>query len=288
MSDEYDNGAEFVGRRNFIATTAASAALAAVGTLASVAASADEPKPVSPSLAPVRALVFDVFGTVVDWRASIIREGQLLEKRKGVKADWVKFADAWRAGYQPAMKRVRSGELPWVNIDGLHRIILNDLLVQFRIDGLSEDEIDHLNRAWHRLSPWPDSVGGLNRLKTRYTLSTLSNGNVSLLVDMAKNAGLPWDCVLSAEVFNHYKPDPEVYLGAANLLGPTPGQVMMVAAHLGDLLAATKTRLAHSARDATAGVWSGRKRKYGDRRRRRGRYSRIGLRGSGGPAWSLK
>jgi 2-haloacid dehalogenase len=243
MSDQNDNKTELAGRREFIATTAASAALAAVGTLASAAVSADEPKRVSPLLVQVRALVFDVFGTVVDWRASIIREGQLLEKRKGVKADWIKFADSWRAGYQPAMKRVRSGELPWVNIDGLHRIILDDLLVQFQIDGLSEDEIDHLNRAWHRLSPWPDSVGGLNRLKARYTLSTLSNGNVSLLVDMAKNAGLPWDCVLSAEVFNHYKPDPEVYLGAAKLLGPKPEQVMMVAAHLGDLLAAKKLGL---------------------------------------------
>ena len=243
MSDQNDNKTKFAGRREFIATTVASAALAAVGTLASAAVSADGPKQLSPSLAPVRALVFDVFGTVVDWRASIIREGQLLGKRKGLKADWIKFADAWRAGYQPAMKRVRSGELPWVNIDGLHRIILDDLLVQFQIDGLSEDEIDHLNRAWHRLSPWPDSVGGLNRLKARYTISTLSNGNVSLLVDMAKNAGLPWDCVLSAEVFNHYKPDPEVYLGAAKLLGPKPEQVMMVAAHLGDLLAAKKLGL---------------------------------------------
>ena len=243
MSDQNDNKTEFAGRREFIATIVASAALAAVGTLASAAVSADGPKQLSPSLAPVRALVFDVFGTVVDWRASIIREGQLLGKRKGLKADWIKFADAWRAGYQPAMKRVRSGELPWVNIDGLHRIILDDLLVQFQIDGLSEDEIDHLNRAWHRLSPWPDSVGGLNRLKARYTISTLSNGNVSLLVDMAKNAGLPWDCVLSAEVFNHYKPDPEVYLGAAKLLGPKPEQVMMVAAHLGDLLAAKKLGL---------------------------------------------
>ena len=243
MSDQNDNKTEFAGRREFIATTVASAAFAAVGTLASAAVSADGPKQLSPSLAPVRALVFDVFGTVVDWRASIIREGQLLGKRKGLKADWIKFADAWRAGYQPAMKRVRSGELPWVNIDGLHRIILDDLLVQFQIDGLSEDEIDHLNRAWHRLSPWPDSVGGLNRLKARYTISTLSNGNVSLLVDMAKNAGLPWDCVLSAEVFNHYKPDPEVYLGAAKLLGPKPEQVMMVAAHLGDLLAAKKLGL---------------------------------------------
>lgn len=191
----------------------------------------------------VKALVFDVFGTVVDWRGSIIREGELLGKRKGLNVDWVKFADAWRNGYRPAMQKVRSGAIPWLNIDGLHRMILDDLLVQFQIGDLSEAEVDHLNRAWHRLAPWPDSVGGLNRLKSRYVLSTLSNGNVSLLVNMAKNAGLPWDCVLSAEVFNHYKPDPEVYLGAAKLLGPAPAQLMMVAAHLGDLEAARKLGL---------------------------------------------
>lgn len=245
MSDQSDSETELAaGRRGFITATAASVALAAVGTLTTAGAANAEPCAGAPQWpSQVRALVFDVFGTVVDWRSSIILEGQLLEKRKGVKADWVKFADAWRAGYQPAMKRVRSGELPWVNIDGLNRIILDDLLVQFRINGLSQEEIDHLNRGWHRLLPWPDSVGGLNRLKTRYTLSTLSNGNVALLVNMAKNAGLPWDCVLSAEVFNHYKPDPEVYLGAAKLLGPKPGQVMMVAAHMGDLMAAKKLGL---------------------------------------------
>ena len=227
-------------RRDFITATATSVALATVGTLASAD---DRPNQSASPLAPVRALVFDVFGTVVDWRSSIIREGELLDRQKGWNVDWVKFADAWRDGYRPAMQKVRSGAIPWTNIDGLHRIILDQLLVQFKIEGLSEPEIDHLNRAWHRLMPWPDSVGGLNRLKARYVLSTLSNGNVSLLVNMAKNAGLPWDCVLSAEIFNHYKPDPEVYLGAAKLLGPTPAQVMMVAAHLGDLEAAKKLGL---------------------------------------------
>ena len=146
MSDQSDSGTErAAGRRGFITATAATVALAALAPLTTAGAEpcAGAPQPLS----QVRALVFDVFGTVVDWRSSIIREGQLLEKRKGVKADWVKFADAWRGGYQPAMKRVRSGELPWVNIDGLNRIILNDLLVQFRIDGLSEEEIDHLNRG---------------------------------------------------------------------------------------------------------------------------------------------
>lgn len=186
----------------------------------------------------VRALAFDVFGTVVDWRSSLIREGELLGARKGLKADWAAFADAWRGGYAPAMDRVRKGELPWTNIDGLHRMILNSLLNRFGLAGLREDELDDLNRAWHRLMPWPDAVGGLNRLRARFVLATLSNGNVSLLVDMAKNAGLPWDAVLSAELFGHYKPDPEAYLGAARLLSLAPGEVMMVAAHPSDLRAA--------------------------------------------------
>jgi 2-haloacid dehalogenase len=130
-----------------------------------------------------------------------------------------------------------------MNIDGLNRLILNDLLLQFNIRGLSEEEIDHFNRAWHRLWPWPDSVGGLHRLSSGYIVSTLSNGNVSLLTNMAKYAGLPWNCILSAELFGHYKPDPEVYLGAAKLLGPAPAQVMMVAAHVDDLKAAKKLGL---------------------------------------------
>jgi len=191
----------------------------------------------------IKALTFDVFGTVVDWRGSVIREGELLAKKKGLRVDWPKFADAWRAGYHPAMDRVRKGKLPWTPIDLLHRMILNDLLKPFGLGGLSEEEIQHLNHAWHRLTPWPDSVPGLNRLRGRYVLATLSNGNISLLVDMAKNAGLPWDCVLSAELFGHYKPDPEVYQGAARLLGLPPGEVMMVAAHPRDLEAAQRTGL---------------------------------------------
>ena len=232
------------GRRKFITVSVASVTLAAAGSLASAAASeADSPIPNAASFGSVKALVFDVFGTVVDWRGSIIREGELLGKRKGIQADWVAFADAWRGGYQPAMQKVRSGEIPWVNIDGLNRIILNDLLHQFQITSLSEQEIDYFNRAWHRLWPWPDAVGGMNRLKSRYVLSTLSNGNVSLLTNMGKYAGLPWDCILSAELFGHYKPDPEVYLGAAKLLGPSPSQVMMTAAHMDDLIAAKKLGL---------------------------------------------
>ena len=186
----------------------------------------------------VRALVFDVFGTVVDWRGSLIREGKALAAQKQLDVDWGAFADAWRGGYRPAMDKVRKGALPWMNIDRLHRMILDDLLQQFGIEGLTESEKDQFNRAWHRLKPWPDSVRGLKRLKKKFVISTLSNGNVSLLTNMAKNAGLPWDCVLSAELFHHYKPDPESYLGAAAMLGFRPDEVMLVAAHKDDLRAA--------------------------------------------------
>lgn len=186
----------------------------------------------------VQALTFDVFGTVVDWRGSVIREGTHLGKAKGIHVDWARFADAWRAGYGPAMNRVRKGELPWTNIDALHRTILDRLLTEFQIAGLSEAEKDHLNRVWHRLTPWPDAVPGLSRLRRRFIIATLSNGNVALLVNMAKNAGLPWDCILSSELAKRYKPDKEVYQMAADLLGLRPDQVMMVAAHKGDLRAA--------------------------------------------------
>lgn len=189
------------------------------------------------AIAP-RALVFDIFGTVVDWRGSIIREGEALAQRLGLAVDWPALADAWRAGYQPAMKRVASGELPWTTIDGLHRMILDTLLPRFGLTSLDEAERDALNRVWHRLDPWPDAVAGLTRLKARHVIATLSNGNVALLVNMAKRAALPWDAVLSAELFGRYKPDPEVYRGAARLLGFAPADVLMVAAHPSDLKAA--------------------------------------------------
>ncbi len=195
-------------------------------------------------LKPVKALTFDVFGTVVDWRGSIIREAAALAVKKKLKLDAAAFADAWRAGYQPAMHRVRSGELPWTRIDDLHRMILDALIPQFGLDALSEAERTHLNFVWHRLKPWPDAVRGLRRLKKRLIICTLSNGNVALLTNMAKAGGLPWDCVLSAEIFAHYKPDPETYLGAANILGLQPHEVMMVAAHKIDLDAAAKCGLA--------------------------------------------
>jgi 2-haloacid dehalogenase len=186
----------------------------------------------------VQALVFDVFGTVVDWRGSIIREGRRLARAKGLRVDWAAFADAWRGGYRPAMARVRSGELPWSSIDALHLMILEDLLKRFRIRGLSGEEVQQLNRAWHRLRPWPDARAGLRRLKRDHVIATLSNGNVALLTDLAKFGALPWDCILSAELFRRYKPDPQVYLGAAALLDVAPRRLMMVAAHKDDLHAA--------------------------------------------------
>ena len=198
---------------------------------------------VGETLSGVKALTFDTFGTVVDYRSSIIAEGEMLGRTKGLTVDWAKFADAWRAGYAPAMNRVRTGELPWTKLDRLHRMTRNDLLVQFKITGLNEQEIDHFNHVWHRLRPWPDSVSGLTRLKKKFVIAPLSNGNLALLTNMAKFAGLPWDLVLSAELFEHYKPDPETYLGAARLLGLAPEQVMMVAAHNHDLKAAQKLGL---------------------------------------------
>ena len=181
-----------------------------------------------------KILAFDIFGTVVDWHGSIVRELELLYPQ----VDGNAFALAWRAGYQPAMQRVRSGELGWVRIDELNRMILDAMLPTFGLEHLSEAERQHLNRVWHRLEAWPDSVEGLLRLKTHYTLCTLSNGNIGLLTNMAKRAGLPWDCILSAEVFRAYKPDPATYLGVAKVFDVAPEQVMLCAAHHDDLAAA--------------------------------------------------
>jgi 2-haloacid dehalogenase len=186
----------------------------------------------------IRALTFDVFGTVVDWRTSIAREGAAVGRRHGLTVDWTAFADAWRGLYQPMLSKVRNGEMPWTKLDDLHRMALDRLIAQFGIEGLGDEEIDELNRAWHRLDPWPDAVAGLTRLRRTFILATLSNGNVALIVNMARRAGLPWDAVLGAEVARTYKPQPEAYLTTAALLGLRPDQCMMVAAHNGDLAAA--------------------------------------------------
>jgi 2-haloacid dehalogenase len=181
-----------------------------------------------------KVLAFDVFGTIVDWHGSIAREVDAM--RLGV--DGGEFALAWRAGYRPAMQRVRSGELGWTLIDDLHRLILDELLDRFGIRHLDEAAKRHLNRVWHRLDPWPDAVAGLTRLKSRFMICTLSNGNIGLLADMAKRGGLPWDCILSAEVFRAYKPDPAAYLGVARVFDVAPGDAMLVAAHHDDLAGA--------------------------------------------------
>lgn len=190
------------------------------------------------SIEAVRALTFDVFGTVVDWRTSITRECEAVGRRLGIELDWASFADAWRGLYQPSMEAVRSGQRDWTILDVLHRESLEALLKQHNITELSEAEIDEFNRAWHRLDPWPDTVAGMQRLAKKYVLATLSNGNVALLVNMAKRAGLPWDAILGAEPTRFYKPQPGAYLGTANMLGLAPEQCMLVAAHNDDLLAA--------------------------------------------------
>ena len=191
----------------------------------------------------IRALGFDVFGTVVDWRNGVIRDALALGRAKGIDADWAAFADSWRALYGPSMEEVRSGRRPWTKLDDLHRESLNRLVPEYGLEPLSEEELDHLNKVWHRLDPWPDAVAGLTRLKTKFTVFTLSNGNVALMVDMAKRAGLPWDAILGAEVTHHYKPQPECYLMSADLLGLQPDECMLVAAHSGDLRAAAAAGL---------------------------------------------
>ena len=186
----------------------------------------------------IKALIFDVFGTVVDWRTSIAREGRELGARKGLDVDWVAFADGWCSLYDPAMARIRDGDRNFVKLDVLHRESLLEMLDRNGITDLSEAEIDDFNRAWHRLDPWPDSVAGLTRLKSRFIIATQSNGNIALMVNMAKYAGLPWDVILGAETARSYKPVPNTYLAGADWLGLEPSEVLMCAAHNSDLVAA--------------------------------------------------
>jgi 2-haloacid dehalogenase len=191
----------------------------------------------------VKAIVFDVFGTIVDWRSSVIAEGVAWGKAKGLHTDWVAFADRWRLGYKPAMNRVRIGEIPWSRLDDLHRMILEDLLIEFNIGGLTEEEKVSWTYVWRRLAPWPDSVEGLARLKEKYVIAPLSNGNIALMVSLAKFVGFPWDAILGSELVQHYKPDQEVYLSAPYFLGLKPEEVMLCAAHVGDLNAARSNGL---------------------------------------------
>ncbi len=191
--------------------------------------------------AQIRALTFDVFGTAVDWRNSIARETEAILSKAGLKVDGQQVALAWRSFYQPSMEDVRSGRRAFTTLDRLHRESLLLVLHQIGINDLGDDIIDHLNRAWHRLDPWPDVVAGLHRLKKRFVLATLSNGNVALTVNMAKHAGLPWDLILGAEIAQAYKPDPRVYQNAMMLLNLRPEECLMVAAHNDDLVAAAAT-----------------------------------------------
>jgi 2-haloacid dehalogenase len=194
----------------------------------------------------VRALVFDVFGTVVDWRSGVAREVAPFLRRHGAESvDPFAFADAWRAGYQPAMEEVRSGRRPFARLDVLHRENLEIILPKFDIDPTVAPafEIDELNLAWHRLDPWPDAVAGLTRLKASFVIAPLSNGNIALMLGIAKRAGLPWDAILGAEVAQAYKPSPEAYLRTAEVLALRPEQLCLVAAHNSDLAAARKCGL---------------------------------------------
>jgi 2-haloacid dehalogenase len=195
------------------------------------------------SAPPVRAVLFDVFGTVVDWRGSLIADLGAWGAARGITADWAGLADAWRGAYAPSMDEVRRGTKPWTVLDELHRASLVRLLPQFGLAALAEADIDHVNRVWHRLAAWPDSVAGLHRLREERVVAALSNGNVALLVDMARHAGLPWDMVFGADLFRHYKPDPETYLGACDLLRLPAGEVMLAAAHAADLASAQRCGL---------------------------------------------
>jgi 2-haloacid dehalogenase len=200
--------------------------------------------------AAVKALFFDVFGTLVDWRSSIAREAEAMLKPKGYALDWLAFADAWRGEYQGGMDQVRSGRVAFCKLDVLHRQNLERILPHFGLEKLSEADRAMLNLAWHRLDAWPDVPPGLTRLKRKFTLAPVSNGNISLMVDLARRNGLPWDAILGAEIAGDYKPKPRVYLAAAEALDLPPHECMMVAAHTKDLMAAKALSLhtAHIAR----------------------------------------
>lgn len=227
-------------RRKFLMVAGAGAVTTSRSDLIEMRAqmSAREPQKVTPELAKVKACVFDTFGTVVDWRSSVIAEATGWGKTKGLNVNWVEFTDRWRQGYRPTMDKVRKGEIPWTNLDDLHLMILEDLLKQYKIDGLSEDEKITWAHVWRRLRPWPDSVEGLTRLKKKFIISPMSNGNVALLTNLAKFAGLPWDVILGTDLVKHYKPDREMYMSAPFYLDLKPEEVMMCAAHFGDLQSA--------------------------------------------------
>jgi 2-haloacid dehalogenase len=227
-----------IGRRELLRASTAGAAAALLPGLDGVSVAAQRAPAAARAKITPKAILFDCFGTVVQWRNSIIAEGMAWGKAKSLQVDWTKFADEWRAGQGREMGRVRRGELPWTNLDGLHRMILDRLLTEYKITGLTEAEKDDWNHVWHRLKPWPDTVPGLTRLKKRYTIAPLSNASFAMLTNMAKHAGLPWDAILTAELAKQYKTAPQAYLTAVELLGLEPGDVMMAASHSFDLRAA--------------------------------------------------
>src|SRR5262245_8031588 len=198
----------------------------------------------------VKALFFDVFGTLVDWRTSIARESEIVLKPLGYNLDWLAFADAWRGEYQGAMDEVRYGRIAFCKLDVLHRRNLELILPRFNVPGLPEDVMGHLNLAWHRLDAWPDVPGGLARLKKKFTVAPCSNGNISLMVNVARRNNMPWDAILGSEIAHDYKPKPRVYLAACEALDLPRGECMMVAAHSRDLqhAAALGLRTGHVAR----------------------------------------
>jgi len=195
------------------------------------------------SLGDLRAILFDTFGTVVDWRGSLIDSLKRFGAERGLDLAWDRVADRWRAKYRPKMDLVRRGEMEWTILDEIHRLGLLEVLEEFKVPALPESDIRFLTECWHRLSPWPDAVEGLHLLRKKFIIGPLSNGNLSLMVNLAKFAGLPWDVVFGCDLFRHYKPDPETYLGVCNYLNLRPDQVMMGAAHNYDLAAARKLGL---------------------------------------------
>ena len=227
-----------VDRRKFLMAAGVGAVAVSLSELSLVFPQSSNPLEAKREPANVKALVFDTFGTVVDWRSSIIAEATTWGKAKGLNINWVDFTDQWRLGYRPAMDKVRKGEIPWTRLDDLHRMILDDLLSKYKIQGLSEEEKVNWAHVWRRLKPWPDSVEGLIRLKKKYIISPMSNGNVALMTNLAKFGGLPWDVILGSDLVKHYKPDREMYLSAPFYLDLKPEEVMMCAAHAPDLQAA--------------------------------------------------
>lgn len=231
-----------VNRRELLLAAGVSVAVTSFSELRPAAAQQikAEAQTMKPELANVKACVFDTFGTVVDWRSSVIAEATIWGKAKRLNINWTEFTDRWRLGYRPAMDKVRKGEIPWTKLDDLQRMILEDLLKEYKIEGLSEEEKVNWAHVWRRLKPWPDSVPGLTRLKKKYIISPMSNANVALMTHLAKFAGLPWDVILGTDLVQHYKPDREMYLSAPFYLDLKPEEVMMCAAHFSDLQSARR------------------------------------------------